>query len=181
MKIRFLLIVVLLSIFQLQTQAQKSEINITPTLENLYKVDDGIYRSNQPTALQFKSLEMNGIKEVLNLRRFHSDTDDAKNTNLTLHHIKVRASQVNDNHLLEAMRIIRDRKGDILVHCHHGSDRTGVVIATYRIIFQDWSKEDAIAEMKKEEFGFHSIFSNLPKLIQNLDIENFKKELGLPN
>lgn len=179
MRKRSTLLIILISLFQFQVFAQNKEIKITPTLDNFYKVDQGLYRSNQPTMAQFKSLEENGIKEILNLRRFHSDTDDARSTGLTLHHIKVRASQVSEKHLLDAMRIIRDRKGDILVHCHHGSDRTGVVIATYRVVFQNWSKEKAIAEMKRKEFGFHSIFSNLPKLIEDLDVKRFKKELNI--
>lgn len=51
----------------------------------------------------------------------------------------------------------------IYVHCKHGVDRTGMVIASYRIIEQRWSVEDAIDEMMKH--GFHRIyFYWLPQL-----------------
>lgn len=43
--------------------------------------------------------------------------------------------------------------GNVLVHCLHGEDRTGIVVAAYRILIQGWSVNQATAEMYK--FGFH--------------------------
>lgn len=178
MKRILILLTILWTTFQIASMAQEQNNDTISPLENFHKVDEGVYRSGQPNTSSFQWLEENNFKEVLNLRRYHSDNDEAKYTNLKLHRIKVRASRVKEKHLLQAMRIIRDRKGNILIHCHHGSDRTGAVIATYRIIYQGWTKEDAIKEMKEGNYGFHGIYRNLPKLIQNLDIEKFKEELN---
>ena len=38
--------------------------------------------------------------------------------------------------------------GPVLVHCWHGSDRTGCVCASHRIIFSGWSREQANAELR---------------------------------
>lgn len=35
----------------------------------------------------------------------------------------------------------------VLVHCFHGRDRTGLVIAAYRMMMEGWSYEEAYAEM----------------------------------
>ena len=48
----------------------------------------------------------------------------------------------------------------------------------YRIVFQGWTKEDAIAEMVDGGFGYHSIWSNLIQFIKKADIEKIKKEVG---
>jgi hypothetical protein len=41
----------------------------------------------------------------------------------------------------------------VFVHCLHGQDRTGIVIAFYRVLFCNWSKADAEKEMLAH--GFH--------------------------
>lgn len=49
-------------------------------LVNMYQIDSGVYRSDQPSGSDFKALEKYGICEVLNLRNRHSDDDEAKGT-----------------------------------------------------------------------------------------------------
>lgn len=146
-------------------------------LTNMYKIDSGVYRSEQPTSADFRALEKYGIREVLNLRNRHSDNDEAEDTNLILHRQKMKAHSVNDEQLINALRIIKNRKGPIVIHCHHGSDRTGVVCALYRIVFQNVSKEDAIREMTEGGFGFHRIYKNLIRKVQEMDVELLKKKL----
>ena len=46
-----------------------------------------------------------------------------------------------------------DPKQKIFVHCYYGEDRTGVMVAAYRIAQQNWSSDQAVAEMYS--FGFH--------------------------
>ena len=41
----------------------------------------------------------------------------------------------------------------IFVHCRYGDDRTGMMIATYRMAIQGWTAEEALKEM--DYFGFH--------------------------
>jgi hypothetical protein len=38
--------------------------------------------------------------------------------------------------------------------------------AMYRILREGWTVGDAIDEMKKGEYGYHSIWSNLPRFIR---------------
>ncbi len=145
---------------------------------NFHRVDEGVYRSGQPTAADFRALEANGFREILNLRNFHSDDDEAAGTSLTLHRLKMRAGALSEAQLIEALRVIQNRQGPILVHCWHGSDRTGAIVALYRIIFQGVSKEEAIREMTEGGYGFHKIYSNIPETIRRADIERIKAELA---
>ena len=145
-----------LSLFSQNLKAEKITLPDSK-LNNLYKIDSGVYRSEQPSHSDFKALEKYGIGESLNLRNRHSDNDEEQ--------------------LITALRIIKNRKSPIVIHCHHGSDRTGAVCALYRIIFQNISKEDAIREMTDGGFGFHRIYKNIIRRIREADIERIKREV----
>lgn len=146
-------------------------------LVNLYQIDSGIYRSGQPSGTDFKALEKYGIREVLNFRNRNSDNDEAAGTKLKLHRLKMKAHSVSEDQLVSALRIIYHRKGPIVIHCHHGSDRTGAVCAMYRIVFQGVSKEKAIQEMTEGGFGFHRIYKNIIRVVRDADIERIKMEV----
>ena len=146
-------------------------------LTNLYKIDSGVYRSEQASHEDFKALEKYGIGEALNLRNRHSDDDEAAGTNVKLHRVKTKAHSINEEQLIEALRIIKNRKAPIVIHCHHGSDRTGAVCALYRVVFQNVSKEDAIHEMTEGGFGFHRIYKNIIRRIKEADIEQIRRKV----
>jgi protein tyrosine/serine phosphatase len=153
-------------------------------MKNFFKVDHKLYRSARPGKHDFRELLEHGIQEVLNLRWYHSHRTrhlrHARAAGLKLHRIASKASKINVHQLIEALRVIRDAKGPILVHCWHGSDRTGAVIAMYRIVFQGVSKEEAIEEMTRGGFGFHGkSFPNIVETILGIDIGYVRRELGM--
>jgi protein tyrosine/serine phosphatase len=47
----------------------------------------------------------------------------------------------------------QDPTQKIFVHCYYGEDRTGVMVAAYRIAQQNWTADQAVSEMYS--FGFH--------------------------
>jgi len=149
-------------------------------LENLYLIDKGVYRSEQPGHENIIDLKHLGIKEVLNLREFHNDKDDLKGSNLLLNRVKMNAGKVNQQQLVDALRIIKNRNGPVLLHCWHGSDRTGATVAAYRIVFNNWSKAQAIDEMVNGGYGYHKkVYPQLIPLIENLNVFEIKKELNI--
>lgn len=160
-------------------QENKAEKIVLPKseLSNLYKIDTGVYRSEQPSGSDFKALEDYGVGEVLNLRNWHNDNDEAKGTDLKLHRVRTKAHSINEKQLIAALRIVYRREKPILIHCHHGSDRTGAICAFYRIIFQGFSKEEAIEEMVHGGFGFHRIYRNIIRLIRRADIDRIREEV----
>ena len=83
-------------------------------LKNFYRIGDGVYRSDQPSAACFRELEKFGMREILNLRCYHTDTKEAQGTSLILHHLPTRATLLRLDDLVTAMQIIRDRKGPLL-------------------------------------------------------------------
>lgn len=150
-----------------------------PELKNFYRVDEHLYRSAQPDAAGMKQLEKLGIVNVLNLRQFHTDTKEAEGTSLHLYHVPMNAAVIKDADLVAALNIISAAKEPVLVHCWHGSDRTGAVVAMYRILFQGWTKADAITEMVEGGYGHHAIYANIAKHIKAVDVEAMRRELAI--
>ena len=148
-------------------------------LPNLHKVTDNLYRSAQPSAEGMRNAEKLGIKTVLNLRGLHSDEDLAQGTNLNLTRIKINTWAMNEDNILEGLRIILQADGPVLVHCQHGADRTGTLLAAYRMVVQGWSREAAIKEMLEGGYGYHAVWGNLITLLENMDIAAIQARLGL--
>ncbi len=147
---------------------------------NLHKIGDNLYRSAQPTAQGMKNLKKMGIETVVNLRSFNSDRDLIGNTGLGYEHLYMKAWHPEHKEVVRFLQIVTNpKRTPVLVHCQHGADRTGTMITLYRIAVQGWTKEEALREMTEGGFGFHEVWSNLPKWIQKLDIEAIKKDAGI--
>ncbi len=147
---------------------------------NLHKVTDSLYRSAQPTALGMKNLKKMGIETIINLRSFYSDRNDIGTTGLGYEHIYMKAWHPERKEAVRFLQIVTNpKRAPVLVHCQHGADRTGTMIAIYRIAVQGWSKEDAIKEMVQGGYGFHGIWDNLKKWIQELEIKSLKRDAGI--
>jgi protein tyrosine/serine phosphatase len=151
-------------------------------LPNLNFVAPNLYRSAQPTAQGFLAAQKTlGVKTVLSLRNFHSDALLLVDTHIEAKSEAMNPLYITNNDIISSMKIITagQAKGPVLVHCLHGADRTGVVIAMYRILYQNWSKEQAIDEMKNGGFNFHREYTNIPAFIKNADIAQFKLALAI--
>jgi tyrosine-protein phosphatase SIW14 len=151
-----------------------------PGAPNFYKVSNDLYRGAQPTAEGMKRLEKLGIKTIVNLRSLHSDRSELRGTDLSYEHIRTTTWNIEDKYVIRFLQIVTNPDcTPVFVHCQHGADRTGTMCAIYRVAVQNWSKDEAIQEMTKGGFGFHSYWQNLPNYIRNLDIEEIKLILGL--
>lgn len=148
-------------------------------IRNFNAVDSILYRSAQLKAREFKALEQEGFTTVINLRRYWKDNRKVSKSNIQPIHVPVKTTRMSESDLVQIFKVIATAraKGKVLIHCWHGSDRTGTVIALYRIIYHGWSKEDALNEMINGGYGYHSYFDNLPQLIRSLDIEQFKRRV----
>lgn len=150
---------------------------ISEHLDNWYKVDSRVYRSEQPDGKAMAEIEAFGIRRVLNLREFHDDNDEIRNTSLKSFRVPVKTSAINDDHIVQALRIINSSDEPILVHCWHGADRTGTVIAMYRIINQGWSREQAIDELVNGGYNYHAMFDNIIAYLREVDVERIRQRL----
>jgi protein tyrosine/serine phosphatase len=145
---------------------------------NLYKVTDYLYRSEQPTEEGMKNLERLGIKTIINLRPLYSDSDEIKGTGLRVEELSVKVWHIEDADVVRVLRIIRKREnGPFLIHCSHGADRVGVMIAMFRVVEQEWTKGDAIQEMLNGGYGFHPLWFLIPRYVKHADVERIRKQV----
>ncbi len=134
---------------------------------NLHRVDEGLFRSAQPTAEGMASLAALGIKTIVNLRHNHSDQSEIEGLPLVEKRICVNTWSIDADQARDFIRIATDEQSrPVLVHCQHGADRTGAMVALYRVLRHGWSDEDAIREMTGGGFGFHGIWMHLPDFVR---------------
>ena len=145
---------------------------------NLHRINEQLYRSAQPTAAGFQALESLGVRTVLNLRQYHDDDDEATGINMVLKHRWVNTSDFGDTEMLDALQTIATANSPVLVHCWHGADRTGTVIALYRMVCQSWSREQALDELQHGDYGYHAIFDNIPAYLQQVDIAKLRRQVS---
>jgi protein tyrosine phosphatase (PTP) superfamily phosphohydrolase (DUF442 family) len=128
-----------------------------PNLPNFYKVDDQVYRGAQPTDQGFKDLAKLGVKTVIDLRQIgeHSQPqEEAVVTGLGMRYVSIPMkgmSTPNDKQVADVMALFNDRtSGPVFVHCKRGADRTGMVVAVYRISHDHWDNSKALSEAKSD-------------------------------
>jgi hypothetical protein len=59
------------------------------------------------------------------------------------------APSILDDHIAHFLAIVRERPKPVYVHCLFGMDRTGVMIAAYRVLVEGSGTEAAIEEMRR--------------------------------
>lgn len=147
-------------------------------LENCYRISPDLYRSGQPDEAGFTRLAAMGVRSVLNLREYHSDVSKAAHTRLIVCEYPLAAGSITEAQLEHTLRIIRGVPKPVLVHCWHGSDRTGATVAAYRIVEQGWAVERAIAEFREDRFGHHEWwYGNLTTLLRSIDWNAMRQRL----
>ena len=151
-------------------------------VENSYRICEELYRSAQPEREGFTALQKLGVRSVLNLREYHKDTRKARHTQLHLMAYPVAAGEVTAADVENCLALIKGAPKPVLVHCWHGSDRTGIVVAAYRIVFQKWSVEEAEKEFRDERFGYHEFwYANLLELLRTTDWDAMRSRLKVEN
>lgn len=152
-------------------------------LPNLHRVANNIYRSAQPTEEGFRDLDARlKVKAVISLRHYNRDEPLAVGGGLKLMRFSLDARNAHNQRgeVVKALRALwlESRRGAVLIHCWHGADRTGLIVALYRIVFENWCKEAAIEEMLRGGFGFHEHWwRNIPQAIRVVDIDNLRLDV----
>lgn len=147
---------------------------------NLHRLNENIYRSAQPNVEGFANLEKMGIKTVICLRTDYADVWPSANTLVRCRYVHINPLWIDENEVVEVLKMLkRTQEAPFLIHCRHGADRTGLICAAYRIVFENWTKEDAIAEMREGGFGFHPILENVVVFLRYMDVEAVRKQVGV--
>ena len=139
-----------------------STTTYTHGVPNLAQVSHGVYRGGQPTAEGWKYLHDNlGVMYDIKLNPDSEGSDNqAAQDGMVVVKFPISFEQQifgpATNQIEGAVGVINILQGfplPVFVHCAHGQDRTGEIVAVYRREVNGWSKQRARQEML--EHGFH--------------------------
>ena len=145
------------------------------TVENLHRVTPVFYRSAQFSRDDVAQLQKLGIKTVISFRAFNSDDKVLMGSGIAIARILINTWDIDDEEVVQALKTLAsvrpNKKGPFLIPCQHGADRTDLISALYRVLYQGWSKEQALDEMKEGGYGFHSVWRNIQRYMNDVDID----------
>jgi protein tyrosine/serine phosphatase len=146
---------------------------------NLFQVAPRFYRSARLDEEDLPRLRSLGIRTVVSLRAFHSDTRLLSDTGIGAVRVPMLTWSIDDDEVVRALRAIRtaETRGPVLLHCQHGADRTGLVTAMYRMVVQGWPREAALDELQNGGFGYHSMWKNIPTYLETVDVDVIRAKL----
>jgi len=147
-------------------------------LHNFHQVNDHVYRGAQPSKEGFQSLASLGVKTVIDLRggggRSRDEQKVVEAAGMRYIAIPFDGFEApSDEQIAKVLALLNDgSSGPVFVHCRRGADRTGTVIACYRISHDHWDAKKALAEavadgmsrLEVEMKHYLLNYTNLPSL-----------------
>ncbi len=128
-------------------------------IANLDQVNEHLYRGAQPNRLGLRYLHELGVGTIINLRMaddaWVAEADEAAALGMNYFNVPMNGfSHMTMENMTNVLSIIEKSPTPVFVHCMVGCDRTGTVLACYRIQHDGWSSEKALREAKT--YGMHS-------------------------
>ena len=127
-------------------------------IKNFRRVTDWLYRGGQPDVAEIDKLVESGFRTIIclrwNLKEIKAELAEAKEHNLNFYSIPLSYWVLPTRKQIDDFLSILDDKNKhpIYLHCKHGLDRAGMMTAIFRIARENWTADEAYAEMKKNGF-----------------------------
>jgi tyrosine-protein phosphatase SIW14 len=129
-------------------------------VRNFAEINDHLYRGGAPTNVGLEELAAMHVSMIIDLREPGEGTDferqavkglGMKYINAPFRPFSAPSQEQMDQVLSLLLHSDSER---IFVHCRRGKDRTGTVIACYRMQHDGWDKRAALLEARKHGMSF---------------------------
>lgn len=169
-----------LVLFAASVSAQDSTTH--EELPRFQQVSERLYRGAQPTKDGINKLRELGINTVINLRGTNDFTraEETQVRALGLNYFNVPLpnwGRPQDTRVTEILELIAaTENGRVFVHCKDGVDRTGMIVAIYRMTHDGWSSTQALAEaerlgMRRTQFWMRDYTEDYGRRVQKFGPE----------
>ena len=134
-----------------------------PSIKNFYQVNQHLFRGAQPDKQGFDFLNKLGVKTIIDLRESGARSKEEQKTvtSAGMKYINMPMSGLRPPTESESAKILGiledDAHGPVCVHCKRGADRTGAVIAAYRIDHDGWDNTRALNEAMANGMSFFQL------------------------
>ncbi|MBI4916559.1 MAG: tyrosine-protein phosphatase [Acidobacteria bacterium] len=151
--------------------AERLEVAGVP---NLGRVSPTLLRGGQPTDEGMRALAALDVTVVVDLRddagQFAAERALAEGLGMRAVHLPLHGWRTPRREQVEEFLAIlcANRDRTVFVHCRRGAERTGVMLAAYRLAADGWSAEHALAEMKAYRFRA-LLFSHFSAFVRSLE------------
>lgn len=143
-----------------------------PGVPNFHEVNEHVFRGGQPVDAGWNSLAHLGIKLVVDLRPptehpLQAEESAVEAAGMLYVNVPMKGlgAPPTDTVSKVLALMIADSSGPVFVHCRRGADRTGTVIACYRILHDHWENQKALQEARF--YGMLEIERGMMRFIRN--------------
>lgn len=143
-------------------------------IPNFYQVDKRLYRGGQPKPEGFQKLKSLGIKTVISLRGEDEKAGNEKETlkalgiNFYNLPMSVYTRPKDEQIILFLETVLNKNNQPVFVHCDSGRDRTGTIVAMYRVVVSGLTIKQAYKEAKNMGFWPYRGEAELKNFIHQL-------------
>ena len=134
--------------------SQGRGLPVSEGILNFGRMNEVVLRGAQPDAAGIENLKRLGVKSIVNLRMegdvWKDEAVEASARGILYTNVPLRGfGRPTDEQMDRVLALIESLPGPVFVHCQHGCDRTGTVLACYRMKHDGWTTEKAMAEARR--------------------------------
>jgi tyrosine-protein phosphatase SIW14 len=123
-------------------------------VKNFGEVTPTLYRGGLVRTEGIKALKKLGMDVIVDTHA-NDETEETIVQSLGMKYVAIpwHCPWPHDEVFAKFLKVVHENKGKkIFVHCRLGDDRTGMMVAAYRMADEGWTADEAMNEMKS--FGF---------------------------